>query len=463
MFGRKNRHDAIGLIFTQTHCHVRLREAGGIRPPRIPASDFNSIPLDVLEMHGIRNCAESSVVVPADILQVTVESDKQMEFEDMLAAVAWECSSASGVEPEEIRPVFLRAEQWHPEQNPARSTQMPDLPGPKHYVAASIPKASFANFATQFAHAGVQLKGISSLQMLVCAWHLKNSRDRSESLIFVLEKNSLAFMPPSGGKGMILRNLPFGHTHLKPEEMAERLGKRLPEFQEKALRLLVVGDEQDGLAESIAEALKTEKARESKFEECLDELFDILDSARTNRPDSDFALAAPEPPKRDPRTTGTYICVAMIAATILALAVQFVQLHAAKRHISSAIAEEEKLIARKNTLTAEIKNSRREISACRETVEFLENSKRVPPDLMAVLGLLSRYRLRYTRINRIAHDGARVSIDGETLHQKDLALFISDFHKRLSGQGLTLLSEGLKRKKDGEEMSFRCVVTAGGG
>ncbi|MBN2641495.1 MAG: hypothetical protein JXR78_07575, partial [Victivallales bacterium] len=173
---------------------------------------------------------------------------------------------------------------------------------------------------------------------------------------------------------------------------------------------------------------------------------------------NNFCLASPPPKVKDPREAGTKLCLFMIGATLVAVSFQYAQLRAVDAGLTQNFEQKSNLSKTLASLESQVSSQQQQLERYKHLCELAGMRSSVEDKFLTIIDLLSRYRLKYTKINSIEQQIEGIIISGETHWQPDLSQFLSHFEGELARRDMGLFSEGLKIENEGC-LEFKCRIS----
>jgi hypothetical protein len=380
------------------------------------------------------------LLTEVEIHEISSALPEDAEHEEIQAAAAFDIASLTGANANTIRTSLIEANT---------------LTGISHkLLGAGIPAALINNFEQKSKSCHIKSEGCGSLQQVLCLYHFCVKTYSDDVLLYFSSQSSFAIVP--GGKNIYIKNMPFGveKSVIQDELWQERLQRRLGKLNGKKIRIYT-NEEIPGLEDIIKQAFSPEEICTLSIENILADLVKIVAG---NQKEQNFNLAKPPPKEKDPRSTGTVICLLLIGATFVALMFQFLQLRITFSTLNKTIEHKSNIQSRKKLYDSQIDSFKEKARKLQVLCDMVENKRHVDPGFLQVLNLLGRYRLKYTKINFLQQRANGILIVGETCYQPDLSKFLTHFEQELASRKLTLFSEGLRKNADGK-LTFKCRVS----
>ncbi|MDD5598126.1 MAG: hypothetical protein PHV82_09285 [Victivallaceae bacterium] len=439
MFRKKQKAKRDLLLFkTDTKTYAVLRSSKGI----LARNDFiaDTPTVDLLSWGKNQDASTVRIMELSDLYDLAVNWEDTLEFEENVEAVNYELSSLSGKNAVDIRPSVIRGNSIDNCKHGFICSGF-DLKDIKDTVQVCVARKLF-------------FQGKGSIQQLLLIHHFSNPELQNEVMLFFTRNGTCAAFLEQGK--IVIRNMPFGlpdeHGQKQWETRAER---RLNGFTGHKI-CLYLEQAPEGFKE------KLENIIASKVDvRILDEIFPELSSiAVTGNVDKleILSLAGTPPRVKDPREVGTMICILLIGSTIILLLFQYLALKITKNTLEGTLKHKKDIQHTIKSHEGQIAKSGEQLQKFRQLFSMVKNRQHIDPDFIKVINLLGRYKLKYTKINRIQELDNGIAISGETYWQPDLSRFFAHFEKQLAACDLNLMPEGLE-KVDNMRLAFKCKIS----
>ncbi len=390
---------------------------------------------------GRKNKAGSTIwLMPADIYEIHPDLSEEAEPEEVMQALAYELSSLSGAATDSIRP----------------SVVMTSSKGLyRGGYCSAIPVTKLKELEKECRRAKIKNHGIMSLQQALLLDYLYYQTKENSHILLLL--NNCGFLAGMSGTSCSIRNIPFGlpGKNLTEEQWKQKISRRVGNLAGQKLRLYL-----ETLSETTLKSLEELIELESLDAFAPKDLWEILPGLSGEATAKQLLTATPPPKVKDPRETGTKLCLFMIGASLAVMIFQYAQLKATDSGLSKNYKNKKNLSDALKSNEKQLADLRNKISYYHVLTNLLKTNHAVSNDFINFIKLLHRYRLKYTKITSICQQSNGIIITGETYWQPDMAGFLSHFEKQLGRHNQALFSEGLSNKEDGR-LEFKCRISKG--
>ncbi|MDD5727467.1 MAG: hypothetical protein PHV59_02785 [Victivallales bacterium] len=439
MFKKKIKAKRDLLLFkTETKTYAFLQSSKGI----LARNDFSvDTPLaDLLSWGKNQNAASVKILEFSELYDLNIKWEEELEFEENVEAVNYELSSLSGKNAIDIRPAMMRGNS---------------IEGCKHGLICSVVSLKdVRDTAKACVAAKLAFQGIGSIQQLLLIHHFSNPERKNE--VMLLFTHSGAFAASLESKKIVIRNMPFGlPEESNPKQWETRAERRLNAFNGRKI-CLYLEQTVEGFREKV-EKIIAAPAHECVLDEIFPELARIAAAGQTDSRET-FSFAGVPPRVRDPRETGTMICLLLVGSTVVLLFFQYFALKITQNTLEETLKHKKDIQNTLNSHEKQIGDSREQLLKLQKLYSMVKNRRHIDPDLIKVINLLARYKLKYTKINRIQEQDNGITISGETHWQPDLSKFFAHFEEQLAVCDMTLIPEGLE-KIDDARLAFNCKIS----
>jgi hypothetical protein len=397
---------------------------------------------DILNWGQKQNADSFRVLGLSELYDLAVDWNEELEFEENIEALNYELSSLSGQSSELTRPAMIP-------ENSIRDC--------KHgVICAGFKSEDIKDMAGKGGGVKLAFKGIGSIQQALLIDHFTNPERRNEVLLFFMYGGAFAAFMENGR--IVIRNMPFGlpDGSTSPEQWKTRAERRLSSFKGREI-CLYLEEKIEGFQEQLAAVIVPEKIRECSLSEVIPELSGIVFSGEANSMGF-FSLAGIPPRVKDPREAGTMICLVLIGGTIVLLLFQFLKLKISENALEDTLKQKKDMQQTIKTHESQIEKSKEQLLKFQKLYRIIKSRKHIDPDFIRLINLLGRYKLKYTKINRIQEQSNGVVISGETYWQPDLSKFFAHFERQLTLREMSLMPEGLE-KIDDTRLAFKCRIS----
>ena len=439
MFRKKIKSKRDLLLFkTEMKTYAVLQSSKGI----LARNDFVAdTPLaDLLAWGKEQNAVSVKILEFSELYDLNVKWEDELEFEENLEAINYELSSLSGKNAIDIRPSIIRADS---------------IKDCKHgFICSAFDLKYIRDTAKVCASGKLTFQGIGSIQQLLLIHHFSNPERKNEILLLFMRSGALAASLERGK--IVVRNMPFGLPDKNnPKQWETRAERRLNAFSGRKICLYLEEAEEEfrGKLEKIIDA----EVNECILDKILPELYGI---AATGQADSREALSlVGVPPRvRDPRETGTMICLILIGGTIVLLLFQYLALKITQNTLEDTLKHKKDIQKTLKSHEDQIGSSKEQLFKLQKLYSMVKSRQHIDHDFIKVINLLGRYKLKYSKINRIQEQSDGIVVNGETHWQPDLSKFFAHFEKELATRNMTLIPEGLE-KIDDVRLAFKCRIS----
>ena len=441
MFKKKNKAKRkLILCMISRKIYAVLRNSQGV----LARNDFPAETelKDILNWGKKQNADSFSVLGLSELYDLAIDWSDELEFEENIEALNYELASVSGQNSELIRPAIIS------------KNSIQDC---KHgVICSSFALESIKDIANKGVGGKLAFKGIGSIQQALLINHFVYPERRDEILLFFMYGGAFAAFMENGK--IILRNMPFGvpDGSISSEQWKTRAERRLNSFKGRKI-CLYLEEDIEGFKEQLATVVDPEKISERSLSEVMPELSSIVFSGQANSMDF-FSLAGIPPRVKDPREVGTMICLVLICGTIVLLLFQFLKLKISENALEDTLKQKKDMQQTIKTHEGQIEKSKEQLRKFQKLYRIIKSRKHIDPDFIKIINLLGRYKLKYTRINKIQEQNNGVVISGETYWQPDLSKFFAHFERQLSLREMSLMPEGLE-KIDDTRLAFKCRIS----
>lgn len=426
IFNTKERSKNMMLVI-QTGEHLHVCAASN-------AYATLSNPTDLIRWGKDHRCDAILYCRNADLYSLNVTLPSNADEEEVRAALRYEASSMSNHQTEEISLSLI-----------GKNT----LPTGFHdTIAAVFPLLELDQMAANYRKKGFVWNGMTATQQLLLLYHFSEEATRDTLMLVMMPESS--FIASATATGISLRNIPFGSrgvgTH--QEEWAARAKRRLGSIEGQPVTLYFETPD-ECLYDKINQLLKPETLAMQSFEELMPMLYMTADRR--------LAPAFPPPPKKDPRSAGTRICILIIMAVLILCSYRWWDTRQALNILSESVARNESVAGQLKRAEAELKRYESEREGLEQIRNMLSGKNHIDPNCKLIINLLCRYKLRYTRINEIIEVSRHeILLTGESYFQEELSRFLIHFEQELRLRGQVLTSEGLDKSQG--KLSFKCRI-----
>lgn len=394
-------------------------------------------PADILARGRDMGARTALILIAGEFNELDISLRPGMDEEEIAAAIIRETGKIAGQTVGDERPSWIK----------------PDAIGCEHgLLAQTFTAETVTGWATACKQARLRFDGVTGIYPLL---PLAVARGKTGAWLLMQQYGGTAGFNERGK--LLFRQLPFGlpGPKLTEDVWITRCRQRLEQMSGRQIHVL------DTLPETARamDILKRELPCEimlHPFENAGRTLAEqALRLCRLRK----IGMAVPPPRKRDPRETGTMICIIMIVSTLVVLSFQHVHLRSSRTTLQQSL---ERGTSNQQMLDAHNKG----IASLMENVEryrfqynALTERRPVASDFLAVVGILSRQNLQFTRLERLRQGKTGISISGESLMQEELTMFLEQLSDALREHGLHLVPEQLNNDHDSGVVKFKLLLT----